>query len=200
MTESAIVLEDGKYIIRHNNGANLRTLRNGLPWREHSGDKLFMAMVNRIEELEARLKVYTGEEDRDLKLRFAVSTFFPAYDGRRAGEFSYGSPGNPIRHPLRLWWWNGASIVDYSVNSGECYVEVESYVGGGESDTFDFTFPSDWLDLPEEEMVETIQNWCVRKKAQKDEKDRIKAIKKAERDIIEANKKLSALCPIRQST
>lgn len=44
---------DDKYTVQHEHGTNLRTLRYGQPWREHVGDKLILAMAQRIEQLEA---------------------------------------------------------------------------------------------------------------------------------------------------
>lgn len=52
--ESVIRLEGGKYEVRHSNGTGLRALRYGQPWRDMTGDGLVLALVHRIEELEAR--------------------------------------------------------------------------------------------------------------------------------------------------
>lgn len=50
-----IELDGGKYTVCHENGTNLRALRNGEPWRELTGDGLVLAMAQRIEELEAAI-------------------------------------------------------------------------------------------------------------------------------------------------
>lgn len=50
MTE--VNLEGGKYIVKHENGANLRAERYGEPWRDLCGDGLVLALVQRIETLE----------------------------------------------------------------------------------------------------------------------------------------------------
>lgn len=51
-----IELDGGKYTVCHENGTNLRALRNGEPWRELTGDGLVLAMAQRIEDLTASLK------------------------------------------------------------------------------------------------------------------------------------------------
>lgn len=50
---SKVTVNDGKYTVRHENGANLRAERYGDPWRDLTGDGLVLALVQRIEELEA---------------------------------------------------------------------------------------------------------------------------------------------------
>lgn len=53
MTETtSITVADGKYTVQHENGANLRALRYGEPWRDLVGDNLVYWMACRIEELE----------------------------------------------------------------------------------------------------------------------------------------------------
>lgn len=52
--ETRIVLGDGKYIVCHTNGANLRALRYGEPWRSLVGDKLVFALTSEVEELRAK--------------------------------------------------------------------------------------------------------------------------------------------------
>lgn len=51
----AIILEDGKYTVRHENGTNFHALRYGEPWQDLTGDGFILALVQRIEELEAQL-------------------------------------------------------------------------------------------------------------------------------------------------
>lgn len=51
--ETIVAVADGKYQVRHTHGANLRALRYGEPWRDLCGDGLVLALVQRIEELEA---------------------------------------------------------------------------------------------------------------------------------------------------
>lgn len=60
-----IVLEDGKYTVLHENGANLRALRHGEPWRDLVGDSLVLAMAQHIEELEAKLQAIESEKDNE---------------------------------------------------------------------------------------------------------------------------------------
>lgn len=49
-----IELEDGKYTVLYDLG-ECKALRYGEPWRDLTGDKLIGCMLERIEELEARL-------------------------------------------------------------------------------------------------------------------------------------------------
>lgn len=49
---SRITLDDGKYVVLHNNGSDFRALRHGEPWRDLTGDGLVLAMAQRIQELE----------------------------------------------------------------------------------------------------------------------------------------------------
>ena len=51
--ETVITVADGKYEIRHADGRGLRALRYGEPWRDLAGDNLVLALVQRIEELQA---------------------------------------------------------------------------------------------------------------------------------------------------
>lgn len=46
-----IELEDGKYVVEHDDGAGLHALRNGQPWRDLTGDNLVLAMAQEIENL-----------------------------------------------------------------------------------------------------------------------------------------------------
>lgn len=55
MVES-IELEDGKYKVCLENGNKLYAERYGDIWRHLTGDKLILAMFNRIKELESQIK------------------------------------------------------------------------------------------------------------------------------------------------
>ena len=48
----SVSVGDGKYVVLHENGQNLRASREGKPWRNLVGDKLILALVERIRELE----------------------------------------------------------------------------------------------------------------------------------------------------
>lgn len=50
-----IQLEDGKYTVIHDNGANFHALRYNKPWRDLTGDGLVLAMAQKIEDLLAEL-------------------------------------------------------------------------------------------------------------------------------------------------
>jgi hypothetical protein len=51
MTETRIVLDDGKYTVIHDNGTNFRALRYNEEWRDLTGDGLVLAMAQEIETL-----------------------------------------------------------------------------------------------------------------------------------------------------
>lgn len=50
--ETRIDLENGKYTVIHNNGADFRALRYGESWRSLTGDGLVLAMAQKITEAE----------------------------------------------------------------------------------------------------------------------------------------------------
>ena len=58
---TSIALDGSEYHVLHENGANLRALRYGKPWRDLTGDGLILAMAQRIEELEAARSLTTPE-------------------------------------------------------------------------------------------------------------------------------------------
>lgn len=51
-----IHLQDGKYTVQHENGANFKALRYGEEWRDLTGDGLVLALVQRIEELQHEIE------------------------------------------------------------------------------------------------------------------------------------------------
>lgn len=86
MTTTRIDIDNGKYSILHENGSNLRALRNGEPWQDLQGSGLVLAMAQEIEELREKLsrayrpcKLYTLD---GIKLATA-SAPFEAGPGRR---------------------------------------------------------------------------------------------------------------------
>lgn len=52
---TTITIADGKYTVAHEDGANLRALRHGEPWRSLTGDGLVLAMAQEIEQLREQL-------------------------------------------------------------------------------------------------------------------------------------------------
>jgi hypothetical protein len=59
---TVLILDGGKYTVRHEHGTNLRADRHGQPWRDLSGDGLILAMAQRIEELEAKVATLEGPD------------------------------------------------------------------------------------------------------------------------------------------
>lgn len=56
MTTSTVIIVNEKYMVLHENGANLRARRHGEEWRDLSGDGLVLAMAQRIEDLENSIR------------------------------------------------------------------------------------------------------------------------------------------------
>lgn len=48
-------LENGKYVVQHDNGSNFEAYRHGELWRDLSGDGLVLALVNQVEYYEGLL-------------------------------------------------------------------------------------------------------------------------------------------------
>jgi hypothetical protein len=63
MSESKIVLEDGKYTILYGaeKGQKFQALRYGEEWRDLTGDKMVYLLCCKVEELEEKLKHETIE-------------------------------------------------------------------------------------------------------------------------------------------
>jgi hypothetical protein len=77
------IIELDKYTVLHDNGANLRALRHGEPWRDLCGDNLIMALIQRIEELEEEvdmLQQIAWEDDMKNKRYyiFAGQYYYPS--------------------------------------------------------------------------------------------------------------------------
>jgi len=49
----AIKLEDGKYEILQQDDGTMTALRYGTPWRDLTGDKLILALVHLVDDLES---------------------------------------------------------------------------------------------------------------------------------------------------
>ena len=45
-------LENGKYVVQHNNGANFEVYRHGELWKDLNGDGFTLALVNTVEYYE----------------------------------------------------------------------------------------------------------------------------------------------------
>jgi len=66
--ETRIEIEDGKYAVVHDNGADLRALRYGEPWRDLTGDGLVLAMAQEIEALRPAAEVGQQLVERGITL------------------------------------------------------------------------------------------------------------------------------------
>ncbi|MFA7287192.1 MAG: hypothetical protein WC052_06020 [Patescibacteria group bacterium] len=133
------------------------------------------------------------EEERvqaliDSRVRKIVALLFPKY------YWQLKEDEKPIRHPVKGWWWNGASIMEQSDRNsynGTVEVEVCSYTGSGDSDKYTFVIPSEWLDL--EDPTEIVHAWCIEETAKLAEEKRQKDIIEAQRKIERAAQDLADL-------
>ena len=123
-------------------------------------------------------------EDR---IELIVDTLFPNYNAVALKEEEY-----PIRHPEKEWWWNGASLIEsYITHKGNLHLEVSSYIGGGENETFECEVPAQWLEL--EDPTETIHKWCLDRSCAMSEAKRQRDIREAQAEIQRQAARLSQL-------
>lgn len=58
MDKLLLNVEDGKYTVQQDTNGRLVALRYGEPWRDCVGDKLILALAQRIEHLETNIYKY----------------------------------------------------------------------------------------------------------------------------------------------
>lgn len=58
----AISVDVGRYTVQQNADGYMRVLRDGLDWRECTGDKLILEMAHRVQELERALIYYRSAD------------------------------------------------------------------------------------------------------------------------------------------
>lgn len=153
----------------------------------------------RVAELEAQLAPYLEadrlrelEQERAQRLEAIIDLLFPDYDARWCDRHPEDKP--PI-HPAKSWWWNGAYQVDedngIQERNGEIRVKVRSYVGGGETDDFECSFPVEWLQLDDPKPV--IHEWIRAETVQLQQSKVANEIAAAKRTIAEQTEKLALL-------
>lgn len=91
--ETAIALEGGEYAVLHDNGANLRAYRYGAPWRDLTGDGLVLALVQRIEDLEAVGQAIRHKAFEDVLALLALKATPQELLDYCAAEFDKTRPG-----------------------------------------------------------------------------------------------------------
>lgn len=64
--QTRIELQNGKYTLIHDDGANLRALRYQDPWREMPGDGFVLALAQEIESLREQVKLLEAGPDAHL--------------------------------------------------------------------------------------------------------------------------------------
>lgn len=94
-----------------------------------------------------------GDLAAQARLARILQLCFPAYD-----PFALASP--PVRHPIRAWWWRGATVTALVEEPDGCLrVTLSSDVGLGEVDELsDFIVPGVWLEL--EDPTEVVLTYC----------------------------------------
>lgn len=119
----------------------------------------------RIADLEAELAPYREAEERAMReaavkdrVEQIASFLFPKYDS--VGARSDHSIKPPQWHE-KSWWWNGVSIKwhksELSMDGG--YVNLSSYVGGGETEEIDLTIPKAWIEAPEDKWHDLVTDF-----------------------------------------
>lgn len=155
-----------------------------------SYQELEQQLASQAEELE-----HYHEQDRQAeqerlmaeRTERIVDILFPSYHKVGMKKEDY-----PIRHPDKEWWWNGASLLDsYITSKGTLHLEVSSYIGCGEHETFECEVPAQWLEL--EDPTETIHRWCLQRSAQMSEAKRQRDIREAQAEIQRQAARLSQL-------
>lgn len=130
-----------------------------------------------------------AEQERlmEERIELIVDTLFPNYDAVSLKKEEY-----PIRHPDKEWWWNGASLIEsYITHKGNLHLEVSSYIGCGENETFECEVPAQWLEL--EDPTETIHKWCLDRSCAMSEAKRQRDIREAQAEIQRQAARLSQL-------
>lgn len=112
------------------------------------------------EDLKERLYPYERYDYVTNRLEAIVDIMFPRYS---TASVTYGHAAKPLIHHLKNWWWNGASIDRDTVEEygDQTRVMVSSYVGGGSYDDVTISFPTEFIDLPEDQLVQTVTEWII---------------------------------------
>lgn len=140
--------------------------------------------LEQYHEMDRRAEQERLMEERTERI---VDTLFPNYNRVAMKKEEY-----PIRHPDKEWWWNGASLVEsYITHKGTLHLEVSSYIGCGENETFECEVPAQWLEL--EDPTETIHKWCLDRSSAMSEAKRQRDIREAQAEIQRQAARLSQL-------
>lgn len=143
------------------------------------------ALNEEIEPLRKDAEEKALQEARANRLEYIVDLLFPSYSP------FIPEAEIPIRHPARSWWWNGASLIEHE-HRRECIrIEVSSYVGGGNTDTFECDIPNSWMDAEDPKTM--IYAWCIEEKAKINAASKAKEIRDAQYAIEQNAKRLAQL-------
>lgn len=125
------------------------------------------------------------------KVSFVLDLLFPH------NRYDKGGVPRELRHPEKFWWWNGWSLLEESdpnsVN-GNISVQVESYVGGGEEETYSFDIRGEWIEPDDHEEIKArVHTWCRTQYAEMQQAEQDKTRKNALRQIEEAQRTIDRL-------
>lgn len=160
--------------------------------RDPSAAELHGRAAAELARLEAEENERLSLERREQRRQAIVDLLFPRYD---AVAVRYGRKTRPPIHPERSWWWNGASIEEFSslpAGKGE-HLVVRSYTGRGSTDDFSFDVPAAWFELPDAELQPTLERWCQEAGEAKERKEREQAQRQAQADLEKAAKRVAEL-------
>lgn len=109
------------------------------------------------EDLKERLYPYERYDYVTNRLEAIVDIMFPRY------STASGKAAKPLIHHLKKWWWNGASIDRDTVEEygDQTRVMISSYVGSGSYDDVTISFPTEFIDIPEDQLVQIVTEWIV---------------------------------------
>lgn len=146
--------------------------------------------IKEITELKEQLLVYQQAEMAALKESNAkrraqeiVELLFPPHNVRDLNV------NPPMKWHEKSWWWKGASIVwhetdGFDSEGGE--VKIESYVGGGETDSTIIYIRKEWLDAKDGAWQSLVENYKQQKFGEKQEQIKLAAVEKANAEIAAA--------------
>lgn len=150
----------------------------------------------RIVELEEQLAPYVEEEKERIAYQAKIQRYhdiveltFPKYNWQI--EIS----ARPPRPPIKDCWSNGGKFK--SVNhwlGSDLEILVSSYVGGGETQVFEFRIPDmKWLECEDSELKVIVQGWCIQERENILKEQKRVELARAEREAVDAVERLAKM-------
>lgn len=157
----------------------------------HVRDLEIEGLKNQLVPYHERDRVEAHNVKQKAKVEFVLDLLFP--------HNSYDKGGVPreLRHPEKYWWWNGWSLTEESDPNevtGNIRVEVESYIGGGDNETYSFDILGEWIEPDDNEEIKArVHAWCRESFKQRQQAEQDKQRKDAQRQIEEAQRTIDRL-------